>query len=145
MKKQNGFTLIELMIVVAVIGVLSAVAVPQYQKYVAKAEVATALATITALKTTVETHAITNGEFPESDAAGITIPNMESGDITLFKGTNSAGEIQFKFSGGVNDLKDKNIYLARTKDGKWSCKNDGIEESLLSKSCKASAAVGTTN
>ncbi|MGB1974247.1 MAG: pilin, partial [Vibrio toranzoniae] len=64
---QKGFTLIELMIVVAVIGVLSAIAIPQYQKYVAKAEVASALATMTGIKTNVEAYSAENGAFPDSD------------------------------------------------------------------------------
>ncbi|NMS37687.1 pilin, partial [Vibrio parahaemolyticus] len=64
-KKQQGFTLIELMIVVAVIGVLAAIAIPQYQKYVAKSEVASALATLTGVKTNVEAYAVENGAFPE--------------------------------------------------------------------------------
>lgn len=53
MNKQQGFTLIELMIVVAIIGILAAIAIPQYQNYTARANGASAVASLGAAKTAV--------------------------------------------------------------------------------------------
>lgn len=53
MTQQKGFTLIELMIVVAIIGILAAVAIPAYQDYVTRAKWADALSTVAAIKTTI--------------------------------------------------------------------------------------------
>lgn len=77
--KQGGFTLIELMIVVAIIGVLAAIAVPQYQNYVARAQVSEAISLASSAKTAVSEYYMTNGDFPaDNDIAGLS----DAGDIS---------------------------------------------------------------
>lgn len=117
MKKQRGFTLIELMIVVAVIGVLSAIAIPQYQNYVKKGALGAALASASALKTNVEDKIATTGAFPGGTSAAFNI-----GTINLNAGTTSAaGDIIATITEGAGA--GANITLARAEDGVWSCRN----------------------
>ncbi len=69
---QKGFTLIELMIVIAIVGILAAVALPAYQDYTVRAKMAEALATIGEAKTSVSEYFIANGTLPaNATAAGI--------------------------------------------------------------------------
>lgn len=128
MKKQKGFSLIELMIVVAVIGVLAAVAMPQYQKYVAKSQAASALATIAALKTNVETEVAETTIFPSlaSTSAGdisLGVPKTTLGEVALTpKSEKSAdGAILFAFTNASNLLGAANIQLKRDVNGNWDC------------------------
>ncbi len=71
---QQGFTLIELMIVVAIVGILAAIAIPAYQDYVARSKVSEAMAALGACKTSVTEYVQVNaGSLPANiGAAGCT-------------------------------------------------------------------------
>ena len=72
MQKQQGFTLIELMIVVAIIGILAAIAIPQYQNFTTRAQVSEALAAAGAARTSVSEYFQSTGSLPaDNDAAGV--------------------------------------------------------------------------
>jgi type IV pilus assembly protein PilA len=68
-RAQQGFTLIELMIVVAIVGILAAIAIPAYQDFVARSKVSEVLAAVGACKTSVAEYAQTNAKLPADLAA----------------------------------------------------------------------------
>jgi type IV pilus assembly protein PilA len=63
-KAQQGFTLIELMIVIAIVGILAAIALPAYQDYIIRAKMSEPLAALAEAKTTVAEYVAANGSFP---------------------------------------------------------------------------------
>jgi type IV pilus assembly protein PilA len=73
MKKQQGFTLIELMIVVAIIGILAAIAIPAYQDYTIRAQVSEGLNLAGGAKAAVSEYTMDRGSFPDDNGvAGIS-------------------------------------------------------------------------
>ncbi len=93
MKKHSGFTLIELMIVVAIIGILSAIAIPAYQDYVIRAQVGEGMHLAIGSKTAITEHINNHGSFPPDNfAAGLAQPTsiigqyVSSVDISAIPG-----------------------------------------------------------
>ncbi|WP_081270075.1 pilin [Variovorax paradoxus] len=138
---QKGFTLIELMIVVAIIGILSAVALPAYQDYTAKSQVAAALAEITPGKVMVETK-ITDGEIPSSASAiGLQTATKRCTAITpaFVAGGKGAGTITCTMIGGTL-VNGKTITWTRSADdattnpGSWTCTTN-VDTKLKPKEC----------
>lgn len=88
-KLQKGFTLIELMIVVAIIGILATIAIPQYRDYIAQAQAMEACSLLGGLKTPITEHLIANGGLPDLVSGG-GVGNLDSDNLTL-SGENVSG------------------------------------------------------
>lgn len=122
---QKGFTLIELMIVVAIIGVLSAIAVPAYQNYVAKSEAASALATLKSIMTPAELYIQEKGDFNQSDQSNlfIAVGISESSNTLGILSVSGQNKIQFAFTKGAMSTSGSQgtITYSKSDTSGWAC------------------------
>lgn len=107
-KVQQGFTLIELMIVIAIIGILAAIALPAYQDYTVRAKVSEAAIAASAIKVGVTEMFADNGIAGVATYSGVIDADVAAGNITTDKITDvdvdpANGEITITL-GGINQL-----------------------------------------
>lgn len=117
-RTQTGFTLIELMIVVAIIGILAAVAIPQYQDYVVRSKLASAVASVSSVKTAMAESFSTDGTFPNEAAlnsVGVTIsdPTGQSVEVTA-PSAGAVGVITITFTDALGSTAPANSKLILT-------------------------------
>lgn len=161
-RAQAGFTLIELMIVVAIIGILAAIAIPQYQTYVAKSQLARVVGETSSQKTAVE-DCVLNGQTiagvtDATHCAGTATGSnlMKAGDGNMSNGakptdlTLGAPTLAFPtvttptitaIMGGSSSaiLKDITVVWSRAIDGSWSCQTTA-DAKYATSACPAAAA-----
>ncbi|ENX2568151.1 pilin, partial [Neisseria gonorrhoeae] len=106
---QKGFTLIELMIVIAIVGILAAVALPAYQDYTARAQVSEAILLAEGQKSAVTEYYPNNGEWPANNgAAGVASPGEIKGKyVKQVEIKNGVVTAQMASSNVNKEIKDK--------------------------------------
>ena len=137
---QKGFTLIELMIVIAIIGILAVVALPAYQDYTARAQVSEALTLAEGQKSAVTEYRSDRGAWPTSHtAAGVAssisgkyVASVEVGAEGIITATMKSSDVN-------NDIKGGTLILTPTDQNgslTWTCTGGDIKPKYRPSTCR---------
>ena len=152
---QKGFTLIELMIVVAIIGILAAVALPAYQDYTKRAKMSEVVLAASACRTGItEAYQSTNASLPAAGKWGCEVSGSNTTKYVKLVSTNAMGSVQVTAQGtGDSTIDNATMILtpiiatvnsAKSVTG-WLCGGGSIPTKYLPGSCRdtTAATVGT--
>ncbi len=137
---QKGFTLIELMIVVAIIAILAAIAIPAYQDYTIRAQITDGLSLASGSKTAVAEFYQNRGAYPTSNAsAGVAASGSIIGNFVTSTAVGAAGVITVTYGNSANaKISGSTVLLTPTDRGgsmEWDC-SSGIAPRYLPTQCR---------
>jgi type IV pilus assembly protein PilA len=143
---QKGFTLIELMIVVAIIAILAAIAIPQYQNYIIRTQVSEGMNLADGAKTAVSEFYNNVGRFPsKNQSAGLAPPGSITGKYVtqVDAGVTTPGKIIATFGNEANTKIGTKVIVLSARDVggsiMWNCKSVAgttVPDAYLPTSCR---------
>lgn len=143
-KKQGGFTLIELMIVVAIIGVLASIAVPQYQNYTARAQASEGLSVTGGMRADIAEQYSLQGKMPEAaDITTLGTANdpagryVQTATYSISEGGTGTITVAYQSDTAIANQGDNSnaltIFTDDPSEG-WAC--GGLDDNLLPAGCR---------
>ena len=140
MKNQKGFTLIELMIVVAIIAILAAIAISQYQDYVIRSQVSEGSSLADGIKTAVGEFVNNRGRFPPGNrSAGLALPASILGEyvgaVTVTDGMITASYSGVKANAQLDGLTLQFSPITHAGSIEWHCISSGLKQKWCPSSC----------
>ncbi|TQE98426.1 MAG: pilin [Spiribacter salinus] len=145
MRKNQGFTLIELMIVVAIIGILAAIALPQYQNYTTRSQVSEGPSLASGVRTAVSETFSSSGDLPDSNSAAGAPPATEiEGSYVTEVTITDEGLITIEYGNDANSaINGESLEFSAITDTtgsvQWTCGTSGgtsVDEQYLPSNCR---------
>lgn len=145
-RKLHGFTIMEVMMVLVIIGVLATLSIPRYQDFIGRAQVSDAVVLLNSSKVDIESHIAERGVFPENKTF-ISLNSIRHGyytksiDVAIADTCSAAGAIQatIKPTGTSSSIAGKTFVIERDAVGNWRCTrgwDNALSDTYLPASCR---------